>query len=204
MPMRGVLGVDELANAVDDHLEHQIDVEHPADAAHRLVQRGELPPHTVRAGLGLRRCERELQRAGQRDGLLSVASQHERAEWCATTGREERQQDGRVGRVRERDVQIGQWSRACREARHADAQHGRELLDALADRAPRHRVRIPTPRIDRLEERGQDHRPRCVDAHRLVGGGGHARRVLRSEGHLSRTADLRTTRARTPCSVRRS
>ena len=71
----GVLRVDELAHPVDDHLQHAVDVEHAADAAHRLVEREQLARGAVGTRLRAGGDEDELEGARQRGGLLGIAGE---------------------------------------------------------------------------------------------------------------------------------
>ncbi len=59
-PQRGVFGIGQLANPVDDDLEHRVEVEHPGDAAHGCVEC--LQPSLRQPGALLRA------HAGQRHG----------------------------------------------------------------------------------------------------------------------------------------
>ena len=59
---RGVLGADQAAHLVGDQLEDAVDIEDPADAAHRLIERCELRGRSFGHRSGARRGQAEFER----------------------------------------------------------------------------------------------------------------------------------------------
>ena len=77
---RRVLGAGQDAHLVGDQLEDAIDIEDPADAAHRLIERRDLRGRSFGNRPRARRGQAELERPRQRGHLLRLATDPCRAD----------------------------------------------------------------------------------------------------------------------------
>ena len=132
-PDRGVLGADQAAHAVGDQLEHAIHVEHPADAAHRLVERGQLRGRPLRHRSGSCRAQPEFQRSGELGGLLRIAADPRRADRPPLTRRPQRDLGSHRAST-EVEVQLRQGRGVYPDPAKAEAERGGHVDECRLER----------------------------------------------------------------------
>ena len=190
MPMAAYWALDEVAHTVGDELQHPVEVEHAADAADRLVERGELGGRALRPVARAWAAEEpELERARQRCGLLGVAADPHRADGLAATrARGARSRRRLVGPEVEVEVRQGRSVNPnpshCQshEVARPGPVHSPERGLALVRR-------VGLPGVDRLEQWRQYEQAgtsRCHWSARLAPPGGRVSHRARPTCHSAR------------------